>query len=123
MPFLWRERVCLGSGAGFVPVDKRRFLWSRLQSQTRWLASGQRGSDSVMLRPSRPVESASATREIKVKIPIEYHLRLHTLKVLRGQSISTTVERALSEHFARLAGGLHHLDASDPALTEVSVSE
>ena len=39
-------------------------------------------------------------KEIKVKIPVGYHIKLHTLKVLRGQSISDTVEIALQKYFA-----------------------
>lgn len=38
-------------------------------------------------------------KEIKVKIPVEYHIKLHTLKVLKGQSISNTVEKALTRYF------------------------
>lgn len=34
-------------------------------------------------------------KEIKVKIPIEQHLRLHTLKLTQGVTISEAVERAL----------------------------
>lgn len=39
-------------------------------------------------------------KEIKVKIPVNYHIKLHTLKVLKGQSISDTVEIALERYFA-----------------------
>lgn len=42
-------------------------------------------------------------KEIKVKIPVEYHIKLHTLKVLKGQSISDTVEKALTRYFDLLA--------------------
>lgn len=38
-------------------------------------------------------------KEIKVKIPVGYHIKLHTLKVLKGQSISDTVELALAKYF------------------------
>ncbi|HET6405501.1 MAG TPA: hypothetical protein VFH78_12715 [Candidatus Thermoplasmatota archaeon] len=38
-------------------------------------------------------------KEIKVKIPVGYHIKLHTLKVLKGQSISDTVEIALEKYF------------------------
>jgi hypothetical protein len=38
-------------------------------------------------------------KEIKVKIPVNYHIKLHTLKVLKGQSISDTVEIALQKYF------------------------
>ena len=49
-------------------------------------------------------EAATITRtgsgkEIKVKIPVGYHIKLHTLKVLKGQSISDTVEIALEKYF------------------------
>ena len=39
-------------------------------------------------------------KEIKVKIPVGYHVKLHTLKVLKGQSISDTVELALQKYFS-----------------------
>lgn len=41
-------------------------------------------------------------KEIKVKIPLEFHIKLHTLKVLKGQSISDTVEIALGRYFSVL---------------------
>jgi len=40
-------------------------------------------------------------KEIKVKIPVGYHVKLHTLKVIKGQSISDTVEIALKRYFER----------------------
>jgi len=46
------------------------------------------------------VERAENGKEIKVKIPVGYHIKLHTLKVLKGQSISDTVEIALEKYFA-----------------------
>ena len=42
-------------------------------------------------------------KEIKVKIPLDFHIKLHTLKVLKGQSISDTVELALVRYFEQLA--------------------
>lgn len=47
--------------------------------------------------PTRQYESG---KEIKVKIPVGYHIKLHTLKVLKGQSISDTVELALEKYFS-----------------------
>jgi hypothetical protein len=41
-------------------------------------------------------------KEIKVKIPLDFHIKLHTLKVLKGQSISDTVEIALGRYFSAL---------------------
>lgn len=46
-------------------------------------------------------ERLGTGKEIKVKIPVNYHIKLHTLKVLKGQSISDTVELALEKYFSR----------------------
>lgn len=45
------------------------------------------------------VMRAENGKEIKVKIPVGYHIKLHTIKVLKGQSISDTVEIALERYF------------------------
>lgn len=37
-------------------------------------------------------------KEIKVKIPIDQHLRLHTLKLTHGVTISEAVEKALQRY-------------------------
>jgi len=47
------------------------------------------------------VEKLGPGKEIKVKIPVGYHIKLHTLKVLKGQSISDTVEIALESYFEK----------------------
>jgi DNA-binding protein Fis len=49
-------------------------------------------------------KGAAGAKEIKVKIPLDYHIKLHTLKVLKGQSISDTVERALEKYFQDFTG-------------------
>lgn len=41
-------------------------------------------------------------KEIKVKIPLDYHIKLHTVKVVEGQNISDTVRMALTEYFEEL---------------------
>lgn len=38
-------------------------------------------------------------KEIKVKIPLDYHIKLHTVKVVQGTNISDTVRMALTEYF------------------------
>ncbi len=48
---------------------------------------------------NEPVVPHDEQKEIKVKIPVEYHVKLHTLKVLKGQEISSTVESALTRYF------------------------
>lgn len=50
-----------------------------------------------------PKELLKGDKEIKVKIPLEFHIKLHTLKVLKGQSISSTVEHALTRYFEKLS--------------------
>jgi predicted DNA-binding protein len=37
-------------------------------------------------------------KQLKVKIPLRQHLRLHSLKVLTGQTISDTVAEAVTQH-------------------------
>jgi hypothetical protein len=41
-------------------------------------------------------------KEMKVKVPLEYHIKLHGLKLLNNQSISKSVEMALRKYFAEL---------------------
>ena len=38
-------------------------------------------------------------KEIKVKIPLDYHIKLHTVKVVSGVAISDTVKQALESYF------------------------
>ncbi len=43
--------------------------------------------------------SLDEDKELKVKIPVRQHLRLHSLKVLTGTNISDTVAAALEAYF------------------------
>ncbi len=51
---------------------------------------GERGKDQ---------KDVEGEKEIKVKIPLDYHIKLHTVKVVQGTNISDTVRMALSEYF------------------------
>lgn len=42
------------------------------------------------------------TKELKVNIPVKYHLQLHSLKVLEGRQIHGVVEEALDRYFASM---------------------
>lgn len=42
-------------------------------------------------------------KEIKVRIPLDYHIKLHTVKVVKGTAISDTVKVALENYFEELA--------------------
>lgn len=58
-------------------------------------------------------------KEIKVKIPLDYHVRLHTTKVIEGQSISETVQIALANYFASIGAEVPGAaDASSSVLAE-----
>lgn len=41
-------------------------------------------------------------KELKVKLPLRHHIRLHSLKLVRKEAISDTVMKALTEYFQRL---------------------
>lgn len=41
-------------------------------------------------------------KEIKVRIPLDYHIKLHTVKVVSGIPISDTVKDALESYFEEL---------------------
>ncbi|HWG91308.1 MAG TPA: hypothetical protein VNZ52_10725 [Candidatus Thermoplasmatota archaeon] len=50
----------------------------------------------------RKGEALIEDKEIKVKIPLDYHIKLHTVKVVKGQNISDTVKLALEHYFTSL---------------------
>lgn len=47
-------------------------------------------------------KQGSELKEMKVKVPLEYHIKLHGLKLLNNQSISKSVEMALRKYFDEL---------------------
>ena len=42
-------------------------------------------------------------KEIKVRIPLDYHIKLHTVKVVSGTAISETVKAALESYFEEIS--------------------
>lgn len=44
----------------------------------------------------------SGPKELRVKIGVEYHLKLHALKLLRGKRMSEAVEEALEHYFEKV---------------------
>ena len=42
------------------------------------------------------------TKELKVHIPVKYHLQLHQLKVLQGHQIHSVIEEALDLWFQKI---------------------
>lgn len=51
-----------------------------------------------------PKSDDSRTKEVKVKIPVKYHVHLHSIKVLTGKGISDAVTEALDAYFASRGG-------------------
>ena len=47
-------------------------------------------------------KAGNELKEMKVKVPLEYHIKLHGLKLLSNQSISKSVEHALQKYFKEL---------------------
>ena len=50
----------------------------------------------------RKPASMADDKEIKVRIPLDYHIKLHTVKVVSGIPISDTVKVALESYFEEL---------------------
>lgn len=50
----------------------------------------------MLLHEKKPTLDA---KELRVKIHVEYHLKLHALKLLRGKNMSEAVEEALDHYF------------------------
>jgi len=44
-----------------------------------------------------------AAKELKVNIPVRYHLQLHHLKVLEGRQMNVVVREALDLYFKSLS--------------------
>lgn len=55
-------------------------------------------------------------KELKVKIPVAYHVKLHSLKILTGKQMRETIVEALDEYFrsAARAGLDEDSDATTP---------
>jgi hypothetical protein len=64
---------------------------------------------------SIPSDDAEPLKEVKVKIPLEYHVKLHSMKVLTGQQISDTITEALRSYFLKRDGPqkLEHAEVSE----------
>ena len=52
-----------------------------------------------------PNPDATRLKDVKVRIPLEHHLKLHSLKVLTGKQISEVVSDALTAYFAAAHAG------------------
>ncbi|MHB8605386.1 MAG: hypothetical protein ACYDCK_09030 [Thermoplasmatota archaeon] len=53
-------------------------------------------------RTERITKNANEDKEIKVRISREYHVRLHTMKVVARANISETIKLALEQYFEEI---------------------
>jgi len=53
-----------------------------------------------VLNTDNELSASDRVKEVKVKIPVHYHVRLHSMKVLTGKQISDAVTEALDAYFA-----------------------
>lgn len=70
----------------------------------------------MLIEERKPVERV---KEVKVKIPINYHIKLHSMKVLTGKAISDTVTEALEAYFGTMKTGPGEADLRAAAETPV----
>lgn len=57
-------------------------------------------SAEIQLRTLLPANAADELHELRVRIPVDLHRQLLSLKVLRGHSLAETVSAALDKYFA-----------------------
>ena len=69
-----------------------------------------------------PKNDASRAKEVKVKIPVSHHIKLHSMKVLTGKQISDAITEALDAYFAARAHE-DHFDLRVQAMTGPPVAE
>ena len=50
-----------------------------------------------------PKTDIARAKEVKVKIPVSHHIKLHSMKVLTGKQISDAITEALDAYFAARA--------------------
>ena len=48
--------------------------------------------------------SQEMTKDLKVRLPVQYHMKLQTLKILKGKNMSDSLCEALDMYFAEKGG-------------------
>lgn len=66
-----------------------------------------------------PKSDPTRSKEVKVKIPVGHHVKLHSMKVLTGKQISDAVTEALDLYFA--SRPIDHAGLPDTLLGDVDV--
>jgi hypothetical protein len=64
----------------------------------------------------RPQAGGEAdVKELRVKIDVSYHLKLHALKLLRNKKMSDAIEEALDYYFEHVVNEQQQLEGVEPA--------
>ena len=58
-------------------------------------------------------KTESGPKELRVKIGVEYHLKLHALKLLRNKKMSDAIEEALDYYFEHVVQAGPDLNDAD----------
>ena len=66
-------------------------------------------SDPNFFEARRP-QSEGDVKELRVKIDVSYHLKLHALKLLRNKKMSDAIEEALDHYFEHVVNEQQQLE-------------
>ena len=70
-----------------------------------------------MLRGGAPSIGVDELHELRVRIPVDLHRQLLSLKVLRGRSLAETVSLALDRYFTEVKSpATHDEEGKEPAV-------
>lgn len=58
----------------------------------------EKGELQLLIRDAKP--DLTESKELKVRIPVQHHLRLHAMRVMTGKGISVAMIEALDAYFA-----------------------
>lgn len=72
----------------------------------------------MLIKDPRP--DLDRVKEVKVKIPISMHIKLHSIKVLTGKQISDAVTEALEVYFGQARPDGHLMPAIAPELLSIN---
>ena len=82
-------------------------------------AQGVDGFDCPTRCPTARPTAARAVKgdvkELRVKIDVSYHLKLHALKLLRNKKMSDAIEEALDHYFEHVVNERQALEGTEPA--------
>lgn len=73
----------------------------------------------MMIRDPKPDPTRS--KEVKVKIPVSHHIKLHSMKVLTGKQISDAITEALDAYFASRPS--ETLELTNPLAASIGLDE